>query len=76
MMQSFRQVAENLPFLGRFLVVEGLLLAFRHVGPPDRVDAQVFVQDHEEVVEPPLAETLVLELGIMGVRWVRLNELQ
>lgn len=72
-MQPFCQLAEDLPFLGRFLVVEGLLFAFGHVGPPDRVDAQVFVQYHEEVVEPPLAQTLVLKLCVIVMRWVGLE---
>lgn len=38
-----------------------------HVGAPDGVDAEVFVEDHEEVVEPALAEPFVSELG-EGVR--------
>ena len=49
-------------------------LGARHVGAPDGVDAQVLVQDHEEVVEPALAEAFVLEVGVVGVGWVRLRD--
>lgn len=41
----------------------GGFVGARHVGAPDGVDAEVFVEDHEEVVEPALAEPFVPELG-------------
>lgn len=40
--------------------------------PPNRVDAQIFVQHHEEVVEPALAEAFVMKLGVRRVRRGRL----
>jgi len=43
------------------------LLGAGHVGTPDGVDAQVFVEDHEEVVEPALAEAFVVDVGVAGV---------
>lgn len=33
-------------------------------GAPDGVDAEVFVKDHEEVVEPAFAKALIVELGV------------
>jgi len=66
--QAFGQLAENLPLLGALLVQQLLLSVLCHFGAPDGVDAQVFVEDHEEVVEPAFAETLVLELCVVGLR--------
>ena len=37
----------------------------RHVSAPNSIDAQVFVQDHEEIVQPTLAKALVLELRVV-----------
>jgi hypothetical protein len=34
-----------------------------HFGAPDGVDAQVFVEDHEEAVEPAFAEAFVVKAG-------------
>ena len=67
MVQPLRQLAQDLPLLGRFAVFAGRVFRFGagHVGAPDGVDAEVFVEDHEEVVEPTLAETLVVELGVL-----------
>ena len=45
----------------------------RHVGAPDSVDTQVFIEDHEEVVEPALAEAFVVEVGIGCVSGVGLD---
>lgn len=71
MMQALRQLPQNLPLLGRLAVFAGGVFGFGagDVGAPDGVDAEVFVEDHEEVVEPALAEAFVVELGVLGVRW-------
>lgn len=84
MMQTLGQLTEDLPLLcafavngggggGRGVWVGGCLGGAGHVGAPDGVDAEVFVEDHEEVVEPALAEAFVLEVGVVGVGGVRLE---
>lgn len=70
--QPLGQLAQNLPLRRRLLVVDGLLAGLCHLRAPDGVDAQVLVEDHEEVVEPALAEPLVLELRVAGVGGVGL----
>jgi len=44
-----------------------------HFSAPDGVDTQIFVEDHEEVIKPALAEPFVLELGVVIVRGVGLG---
>ena len=88
-MQALSQFAKDFPLFGGFRVhcVLGLWggagvgrgggrgFCAGHVCAPDCVDAQVFVEDHEEVVEPALAKTFVLEVGVIGVRGVGLGAL-
>ena len=62
--QSLSEFAQNFPFGGGLLVFHCLLAELGHLGPPDCVDAEILVEDHKQVVQPPLTETLVLELGI------------
>lgn len=50
--------------VGVVVVVVAGFVGAGHVGAPDGVDAEVFVEDHEEVVEPALAEAFVSELGV------------
>lgn len=64
MVQAFGQLAENFPFRGGFLVLDRLLAVLGHFGAPDGVDAEVFVQHHEEVIEPSFTQTLVAELCV------------
>lgn len=71
--QSFGQLAQDLPFRCGLLVLDGLLAELGHLRAPDGVDAEVFVEHHKEVVEPALAESLVAELGVAGVGWVVLS---
>ncbi len=44
-----------------------------HICSPEGVDSEVLVEHHEEVAKPSFAEALVLEVGVMGVRWVGLQ---
>ena len=61
-LQSLRKGAENLPLLGRLLVLHALRPVLRHLRAPDGVYAEVLVENHKQAVEPPLAEALVVEL--------------
>lgn len=71
--QSLGEFAEDLPFRRGLLVLDRLLSELGHLRSPDGVDAEVLVENHEQVVQPALAETLVLELGIGCVRRVGLG---
>lgn len=53
--------AEDLPFLGGFLVLHRLSAVLRHLRTPDGVYAQVLVENHEQAVQPTLAETLIVQ---------------
>lgn len=72
MVQALREFAEDLPFRRRFLVVDRLLFRLGHFRTPDGVHAQILVEDHEQVIQPPLTESLVAELGIRRLGNVRL----
>lgn len=61
--QALGEGPENFPFFGGFLVLHGLGAVLCHLGAPDCVDAEVFVEDHEEAVEPAFAEAFVVEAG-------------
>ena len=66
-MQAFGKFPQYLPLLGRLLVLRriGGLLCER--GAPDGVDAQVFIEHHEKIIEPALAEAFVMELCVAGI---------
>ena len=66
--QALRQLAKDLPLLGALLVEELLLPVLCHFGAPDGVNAQVFVKNHEQIVEPAFAKALVLELCVVWLR--------
>ena len=66
-LQALGERAEDLPFLGRLLVLHALGAVLRHLRPPYGVDAQVLVQNHEEAVEPALAEALVVEARVVVI---------
>lgn len=72
-LKTFGKTTENLPFLGRLLVLHGLGTVLRHLCAPDGVDAQVLIQHHEEAIEPTLAETLVVEAGQVFLSSCALN---
>lgn len=74
--QALGQLAEYFPLCGRFLVLDCLLAVLGHFRAPDGVDAEVFVEDHEEIVEPAFTETFVAELGVVRVGGVMLDVCQ
>jgi hypothetical protein len=43
--------------------LHGLGAVLGHLGAPDCIDAEVFVENHEEAVEPAFAEAFVIEAG-------------
>lgn len=62
--EPFGEFAQDLPFRRRLLVLHRLLSGLGHLCSPDGIYAEVFVEDHEKVVQPPLAKALVLELRV------------
>lgn len=71
--QALGQLAKDFPLRGRFLVLDCLLAVLGHFRAPYGVDTEVFVEYHEEIVEPAFTETLVAELGVVRVGRVVLD---
>lgn len=61
MVKAGSKGAKDFPFFGGLLVLQGLGAVLSHLGSPDGVDAEVFVEDHEKAVEPALAEAFVVK---------------
>lgn len=59
--QALSEGAEDLPLFGGLLVLHLLGTVLGHFGAPDGVDAKILVENHEEAVEPALAEAFVIE---------------
>lgn len=85
MMKTFCQFAEDLPFFSTFTIDSitrsggrgvGFIRGFgtSHVRPPYCIDTEIFIQNHEKIVEPSFTETLMLEVCVIGVSWVRLSD--
>jgi len=60
-MKTVGEGTKDLPFFSRFLVLHLLGTVLGHFGAPDGVDAEVFVENHEEAIKPAFAEAFVVE---------------
>lgn len=60
-LKTLCQAAENLPLLGRLLVLHALGTILGHLCAPDRIHAKILVQNHEDTIKPAFAQALVVE---------------